>query len=92
VLVANLARKYGRISWDTGPAALSIGTRDVFWRTRFCDETALPISVAGLRERAPLRRPDSARAGLASVRLISLVMTTVWTIVFSKIVWNFVND
>jgi hypothetical protein len=31
VLVANLARKYGRISWDTGPAALSIGTRDVFW-------------------------------------------------------------
>jgi hypothetical protein len=31
VLVANLARKYGPISWDTGPAALEIGTRDVYW-------------------------------------------------------------
>jgi hypothetical protein len=31
VLVAGLARRYGRISWDTGPAALPIGTRDVFW-------------------------------------------------------------
>ncbi|MBX9599960.1 MAG: hypothetical protein K2X35_03110 [Bryobacteraceae bacterium] len=30
-VVANLARKYGPISWDTGPAALSIGTRDIFW-------------------------------------------------------------
>jgi len=31
VIVGNLARKYGPISWDTGPAALTIGTRDVFW-------------------------------------------------------------
>jgi hypothetical protein len=31
VIVANLARQYGPISWDTGPAALAIGTRDVFW-------------------------------------------------------------
>jgi hypothetical protein len=31
VIVGNLARKYGAISWDTGPAALEIGTRDVFW-------------------------------------------------------------
>lgn len=30
-VVAGLARKYGPISWDTGPAALTIGTRDVFW-------------------------------------------------------------
>jgi hypothetical protein len=31
VVVANLARKYGPVSWDTTPAALSIGARDVFW-------------------------------------------------------------
>jgi len=30
-IVGNLARKYGPFSWDTGPAALMIGTRDVFW-------------------------------------------------------------
>ena len=31
VVVANLVRKYGPISYDTTPAALSLGTRDVFW-------------------------------------------------------------
>jgi hypothetical protein len=31
VVVANLAKKYGAVSYDTTPAALSIGTRDVFW-------------------------------------------------------------
>jgi hypothetical protein len=30
-VVANLAKKYGPISWDTGPAALTIGSRDIFW-------------------------------------------------------------
>jgi len=30
-VVAGLARKYGPISWDTGPGALMVGTRDVFW-------------------------------------------------------------
>jgi hypothetical protein len=30
-VVAGLVQKYGPISWDTTPAALTLGTRDVFW-------------------------------------------------------------
>jgi hypothetical protein len=30
-VVAGLAKRYGAISWDTGPAALEIGARDVYW-------------------------------------------------------------
>jgi hypothetical protein len=39
-VVASLAQKYGRISWDTTSAALMIGTRDVFW---ILDEQGNPI-------------------------------------------------